>query len=749
MTNTKKSLIASGVSLAVSVALLVGSTFAWFTDSVTNKGNKIQAGNLKIGAYAYDLDTDGTGESFTIEGVNGGEKFTFEAAPQDLKTNNSPIINETLWEPGKSSAKLLQVKNEGTLAAEIKLSFETSGELEGALWFDFVKVDNGKITGKFEKRPMSTLGTFAANVELPIINSGDTLEFILVYGMYEEAGNEYKDKDFTADVTILAKQYTYEKDGFGSSDYDAAAEYDGDIGSEASLIAAVENGGMYRLTGDIELAQSLSLAQGTEFVLDLNGNGLSFDSGYVFSSEGNLTINGSGTLSGLGAIKSTGGTVIINGGTFNCSSRYQDGDYQHTLKAENSEVIINGGTFDTTVNGQSNAMIGVAEGSTVTINGGTFRNVEGSLTKFDPYLFNYEEDGKLVINGGTFYGGWRFNGVTATTDIYGGEFTVSYDGQSFNASSTHVLTVYGGTFNPSGVQNASLSDKIDDLVAGGYFVKTDENGIKTVLPDYRRNEITVTAQQLNSAAFRIEENTTYYFEPGTYSSGRMQFFLHGKENVAFVAKGDVVVDGNMTVGYHMGQDGSNPLKTGSTLLVSGFTVNGELKVSSADQKVIIKDNNVNGQLTVTAFKIDGMEITLENNTVDGTVKGPQGYGMYIVPDVTDYTLNVSNNIFRNIDSHAVCVQGCGQGSAVTAAKSIQLTNNTFESWGIGGKDNRGSFKIWADTRFAPESISDESGLTPDAKALVQEILAGNNKYMSDLDNTVIFEFFDYGFDALS
>lgn len=229
----------------------------------------------------------------------------------------------------------------------------------------------------------------------------------------------------------------------------------------------------------------------------------------------------------------------------------------------------------------------------------------------------------------------------------------------------------------------------------------------------------------------------------------MQFFLHGKENVAFVAKGDVVVDGNMTVGYHMGQDGSNPLKTGSTLLVSGFTVNGELKVSSADQKVIIKDNNVNGQLTVTAFKIDGMEITLENNTVDGTVKGPQGYGMYIVPDVTDYTLNVSNNIFRNIDSHAVCVQGCGQGSAVTAAKSIQLTNNTFESWGIGGKDNRGSFKIWADKRFAPESISDESGLTSDARALVQEILAGNNKYMSDLDNTVIFEFFDYGFDALS
>ena len=187
MRSTKKSIIASGISLAVSVALLAGSTFAWFTDSVTNKGNKIQAGNLKIGAYAYDLDKDGD-KTFTIENVNGGNPFTFEAEPQNLKTDGTPIISETLWEPGKSSAKLLQVvKNEGTLAAEIKLSFETSGELEGALWFDFVKVEDGKVTGRFEKRPMSTLSAVAGALELPIINSGDTLEFILVYGMYEPA----------------------------------------------------------------------------------------------------------------------------------------------------------------------------------------------------------------------------------------------------------------------------------------------------------------------------------------------------------------------------------------------------------------------------------------------------------------------------------------------------------------------------------------------------------------------------------
>ena len=48
MKNSKRSLVASGLSLAVSAALLLGTTFAWFTDSVTSANNKIQAGNLEV-----------------------------------------------------------------------------------------------------------------------------------------------------------------------------------------------------------------------------------------------------------------------------------------------------------------------------------------------------------------------------------------------------------------------------------------------------------------------------------------------------------------------------------------------------------------------------------------------------------------------------------------------------------------------------------------------------------------------------
>ena len=111
MKHTKKSLLASGLSLLVCAALLVGTTFAWFTDSVSNKGNSIQAGSLLINAYAYDLGTGG--QTCTIPGVNNGQAFTFEATAQDLKTDTTPIISEPMWEPGASSAKLLQVTNTG------------------------------------------------------------------------------------------------------------------------------------------------------------------------------------------------------------------------------------------------------------------------------------------------------------------------------------------------------------------------------------------------------------------------------------------------------------------------------------------------------------------------------------------------------------------------------------------------------------------------------------------------------------
>ena len=228
MKHLKRTLLVSVLAIALSLTMLAGTTLAWFTDEVTNKDNVITTGNLTINASAFDLDMSNTGSTgFTVNGVNGNQPFYFETDGQDLNAD-SPIIKESNWEPGKTSAKLLTVSNDGTVAAKIKLHFEVTGdELTPALWFDFVQVKGGTAVGSFTKRPMSTLATFAQNLTLPLLTTedGKSVTFMLIYGMDTTADNTYQGKTFSVNVTILATQYNAEEDGFGNNDYDQGAEF--------------------------------------------------------------------------------------------------------------------------------------------------------------------------------------------------------------------------------------------------------------------------------------------------------------------------------------------------------------------------------------------------------------------------------------------------------------------------------------------------------------------------------------------
>ena len=47
-TNSKKALLSSAFALVLSAAMLIGTTFAWFTDTASTGVNKIVSGNLKV-----------------------------------------------------------------------------------------------------------------------------------------------------------------------------------------------------------------------------------------------------------------------------------------------------------------------------------------------------------------------------------------------------------------------------------------------------------------------------------------------------------------------------------------------------------------------------------------------------------------------------------------------------------------------------------------------------------------------------
>ena len=314
--------------------------------------------------------------------------------------------------------------------------------------------------------------------------------------------------------------------------------YDGDVNypdntMEQQLEFAATFGGTVNLTQDVELTATLNVC--ADMIINLGNYTLSNPNGYVIENCGNLTLHSgeNGVISGLGGIRSNGGKVTVNGGTYTCSSDWNTGTFQHILKAVNTEVTINGGTFDATIGGTTNAMLNASENAVITINGGTFRNVNGTIPQFAPYLFTYEQNGKVVINDGTFYGGWRFNGTTATTDIYGGNFTVSYDGQSFYPGSTHVLTIYGGSFslNNGGKLNPT------NYVANGYYAVGNNNNTYIVYAiDAATRTIVINNAETLLNLSSLNSNWVALFSNGTGTDYNSYVAANGGKGTDFYYK---------------------------------------------------------------------------------------------------------------------------------------------------------------------------------------------------------------------
>lgn len=95
---TKRALLTSVLALVLSLAMLAGTTFAWFTDTASTGVNRIVSGNLDVGLQYWGVGEDGQKTWLTAE--NSEELFDENA----------------LWEPGYTQIVYLKVKNGGNLA---------------------------------------------------------------------------------------------------------------------------------------------------------------------------------------------------------------------------------------------------------------------------------------------------------------------------------------------------------------------------------------------------------------------------------------------------------------------------------------------------------------------------------------------------------------------------------------------------------------------------------------------------------
>ena len=360
MTNrksTKRALLGSVMAMVLCLAMLVGATFAWFTDTASTGVNKIQAGNLDV--------------QLVDENGNSLEGKTLEFK----KAANAAEGEAVLWEPGCTyELPAVYVKNNGNLALKYKVA----------------------ITGINGSAKLNEVIDWTINdADLSAdhsLSAGATSEALTIKGhMQESAGNDYMNESIDGiAITVYATQDTVESDS-SNNQYDANATYP--VANVTELKEALTNGGVVAVTEDIQTNNSedtaearIVISQPTTLNLekkiitpnDMGNNNVNFcalivdadttinagenggidtgvNGGYGINvrNGATLTINGGYYYGGGIAVQVQEGTLIINGGTFACEP-YSNPTYGYNFlincldsayKNGTAKVVIQGGTF--------------------------------------------------------------------------------------------------------------------------------------------------------------------------------------------------------------------------------------------------------------------------------------------------------------------------------------------------------------------------------------------------------------------
>ena len=232
---TKRALLTSVLALVLSLAMLAGTTFAWFTDTASTGVNRIVSGNLDVGLQYWGVGEDGRKTWLTAE--NSKELFDENA----------------LWEPGYTQIVYLKVENNGNLALTYAMQITPVHETVGVNvdgeqfklsdyikfgWTTFTADENGAPVALDREAAQTGVGdgaqlgkTLHRQAADPMKANAEEL-VALVAWMPENVGNEanYSTVQPTIELSlkVLATQATVESDSFNNT-------YDGDAATDEDL----------------------------------------------------------------------------------------------------------------------------------------------------------------------------------------------------------------------------------------------------------------------------------------------------------------------------------------------------------------------------------------------------------------------------------------------------------------------------------------------------------------------------------
>ena len=479
---TKRALLTSVMALVMCVVMLVGTTFAWFTDTASTGVNKIQAGNLKMEVTYKNAETLNNSLTDT--------KFK-------PVTKETPVFNNNaFWEPGHVEFAVLNVKNIGTLALKYKLGINIASEtgstnvygnkFELSNYIKFAVIDGDK--SGLGRDDLVAAATAAGN---HVLNVGYTNEDHLLAGatgsektvtlvvwMPKSVGNEANYDAAVAGapvinlgINVVATQDTVERDSF-NNEYDKDATYPVIVSNQQQVNDAITNAANKKATivmpantkftldsgiahegdksrditfvGDgsqtVDVATNASAAEGAKH--------LNYQRGSTFTFE-NLTIeNGTDTYDGIVCDELTyknctikGVTTLYGKATFiNCVFENDMANQYSIWTWGGTDVTFEGCTFNT--NGKAILLFGEEKTTNLTVNNCVFndRN-DGAAGKAAIEIgeANYGKHNNftVVINGSTVASGFA-DGKNTGSKLWANKNNMSDQYLSVTINSTKV-----------------------------------------------------------------------------------------------------------------------------------------------------------------------------------------------------------------------------------------------------------------------------------------------------------------------
>ena len=640
---TKRALLTSVMALVMCVVMLVGTTFAWFTDTASTGVNKIQAGNLDVDIIGEDgksLD----GKTLSFKNVND-------------KT-------DILWEPGATFfTQGFQIVNKGNLALKYKVVVSgTTGDAKLLEAIDFAVVtDNTKKDAEAvsfaEEGKLLNKGDTAP--ESAVTDTGAKAYYYLRGHMKEEAGNEYK--NLTMDgisITVYATQYTHENDSFGP-DYDANATYY-PVLDAAGMKDALVNGGNIKVDANVDVGGDV-LTVTKKTTIDMNGKTIK-NTADIWTGDGsdgnwslisarngaNLTITGNGTFKAkendaFAVDVQDGSTVTIENGTFIGN--------MHAVYVYDGTAVIEGGFFD--IQQKSNiagkeyefvlncydANYKDNKSANIIVTGGTFVNFNPADCKAEGENTNFVPAGYSVISEkhgeDTWYTVVKGTGVLPSTQ----ESLNDGIKHSTNKDVTVVMPASGTFTLDNGIANEGT--KARDITFVG-------DGTQTV--DVVKNAITAEGGELN-----YQRGSTFTFENMTIQAGEGSF--------------DGIVCDELTY--------------------KNCTIKGKLTLYGKATFINCTfDNTMANQYSIWTW--GGTDVTFENCTFNTNGKAILLYGQATASNPTNLVVN--NCTFNDRNSGAAGKAAIEIGNDYNATYTLTVNNATVNGFTAG--KNTGS-TLWA------------------------------------------------------